>query len=403
MLPVGGEANQSESHDYTEGASAIDIDYALTTSRRSRRDSQYSTMYGEDEQGAVFAGPGHSVNPSSVSRMSHPESRKRSGDNWAPARRRSYDSGSSSRPTRSRRGSRVSRQSIGDIDSDEHATLLAHRTGSYGGKKRTSLSPTPRGGVLENIAHLFGRTSGDTPPQPRRSKSRLSVESTTRRSRSSKRSDAGSDYAMEADDEERWGYSSGEQDSDDPEASQSMDFIRDDTSLTPSMEYYDSDIAPPPQGSYGLPLISSDPIFGDETRIDMDIPSTLRGSPPPGPPSRQLFHILDEDNTIQVVGYGIISWRARVWRLGGILTFGMLSLVRHWFPRLWLLWVAQEKAFVDSRDGFVVVEVSCCALIVYDSCEQPPVCRHKYCALSDPQFRLSTPCHNRLPDLSAFG
>ena len=403
MLPVAGEANQSESHDYTEGASAIDIDYALTTSRRARRDSQYSTMYDDDEEGAVFAGPGHSVNPSSVSRMSHPESRRGSGDNWAPARRRSHDSGSSSRPTSSRRGSQVSRPSIDGIDSDEQAALLAQGTGSYG-KKRTSSSPPPRAGVLENIAHLFGRTSsGDVPPQRRRSKSRLSVESTARRSQSSKRSDAGSDYAMDTDDEERWGYSSGEQDSDDPGASQPTDFIRDDTSFTPSMEYYDSDIAsPPPQGSY-LPLISSDPIFGGETRIDIDFPSTLRGSPPPGPPSRQIFHILDEDTTIQFVGYGIISWRAWVWRFGGILTFGILTLVRHWFPRLWLLWVAQEKAFVDSRDGFVVVEVSCYAFIVYDGCEQPSVCRHRYCALSDSLFGLSISYCNRVPDFSAFG
>ena len=263
----------------------------------------------------------------------------------------------------------MSRQSIDGIDSDEQATLLAHRTGSYGGKRRTSFSgsPPPRAGVFENIAHLFGRTSsGDTPPQRRRSKSQLSVESTTRRHRSSKRSDAGSDYAMEADDEERWGYSSGEQDSDDPGES-SMDAIRDDISLTPSMEYYDSDIASP-QESYGLPLITSDPIFGGETRIDMDIPSTLRRSPPPGPPSRQIFHIQDEDNTIQFVGYGVISWRAWVWRFGSILTFGILNLVRHWFPRLWL-WVAQEKAFVNSRDGFVVVEVSSCAFIVDDGCK----------------------------------
>jgi len=83
-------------YDYTEGASAIDISDAVSNSRRSRRDSQYSLPY-DDQQGTMFDGPGHSVVPSSVSRMSidRPRSRRRSEDSEATrpftAHRRSSD------------------------------------------------------------------------------------------------------------------------------------------------------------------------------------------------------------------------------------------------------------------------------------------------------------------------
>src|SRR5437764_791999 len=60
-----------DAHDYTEGASAMDIDDIVARNRRTRRDSQYSSLYGDDGEGAMFDGPGHTVNPSSVSRMSY--------------------------------------------------------------------------------------------------------------------------------------------------------------------------------------------------------------------------------------------------------------------------------------------------------------------------------------------
>ena len=37
----------------------------------------------------------------------------------------------------------------------------------------------------------------------------------------------------------------------------------------------------------------------------------------------------------------------------------------HWFPRLWLSWVADEKAFKDMDNGFMVIEVSHSVLYLY--------------------------------------
>jgi cation-transporting ATPase 13A3/4/5 len=98
-------------------------------------------------------------------------------------------------------------------------------------------------------------------------------------------------------------------------------------------------------------------VFDGEARIDMDVTSTFLNAPPPGPPNRQTLYIADEDSTIRFIGYEIIQWRARLWKLVCVLSFGILSLLGHWFPRLWLRWVANEKAFIDSVNGFVVVEV----------------------------------------------
>ena len=70
MAPItsSDEAGPS-SYDYTEGASVIDIGNALDNNRRARRDSQYSTYYNADGDGAMFSGSGHSVNSSSDSKM----------------------------------------------------------------------------------------------------------------------------------------------------------------------------------------------------------------------------------------------------------------------------------------------------------------------------------------------
>ncbi|KAF8070552.1 hypothetical protein FPV67DRAFT_1487805 [Lyophyllum atratum] len=350
------------SHDYTEGASAIDINTALDNNRRSRRDSQYSTTYGEDGEGSMFSGPGHSVNPSSVSRMSVHEAGRRSSENWSRSRRKSQDSGRSGwRSRRLSKDSQVSRQSIEDDDiqipGEEDALIGDEHDGPGRRRRRTSVSPTSRPSVFGGLAHLFGRTIATaTPPRRTRSGSQFSYASTSRLSRRSRRSDAGSDYAIETDDEdevERWGYSSAEEESD-SESLQSMAIIRDDASITPSMEY-DSD--PPSPSAFGIPLMSIDPVFGDEARIDIDIPE-LRDPPPPGPPSRQTIYISDEDSIIRLTGYEAVTWRAWLWRAACVMTLGLLGLLGHWFPRLWLRWVAQEKAFVDLRNGFVVIETT---------------------------------------------
>ncbi|EPQ57568.1 Ca-transporting ATPase [Gloeophyllum trabeum ATCC 11539] len=105
-------------------------------------------------------------------------------------------------------------------------------------------------------------------------------------------------------------------------------------------------------------MLSADPIFGNEARIDMDLDLEPDEPPPPGPPSRQTIYIADEDNTVRFIGYETQSARQYLWRLGCILTCGILGLLGHWFPHFWLRWVAKEKAFKDIDDGFVVVETA---------------------------------------------
>jgi len=100
-----------------------------------------------------------------------------------------------------------------------------------------------------------------------------------------------------------------------------------------------------------------DPIFGNEARIDIELPLDDLDPPPPGPPSRQIIYVPDEDSTFRFVGYDTILWRQNLWKLGCVLTFGILGLLGHWFPRLWLWWVTKEKSFIDINHGFVVVEV----------------------------------------------
>ncbi|KAG6903012.1 hypothetical protein C0995_007445 [Termitomyces sp. Mi166 len=284
--------------------------------------------------------------------MSVHEAGRRSSENWSRTRRKSSERLS----RRSRRSSRVSRQSF------EHAgipgegdTLLDARHEEIADDRQTS-SPTNTAGVFGGLAHLFGRTSTSSEiPGRSRSLSRFSYASTSRRGR---QSDAGDDYALEDDDEdevERWGYSSGEEDSE-SDSVQSMAIIHDDASITPSMEY-DSDPPSPSGGTYGIPLMATDPLFGGEARIDMEVPFEDNKPPPPGPPSRQTVYIADEDSTIRFIGYEPIRWRVLGWRVCCVMTFGILGLLGHWFPRLWLRWVAQEKAFIDSKNGLVVIEI----------------------------------------------
>ncbi|KAJ7346731.1 hypothetical protein DFH08DRAFT_869152 [Mycena albidolilacea] len=354
MSRAGPSTAEPPIHDYTEGASVIDIHTVVGNNRRSRRDSQYSTLYAEDGDGSMFSGPGHSANPSSVSRMSHIEPGRRSTGSWSRPRRRSMDSTGSRRLSRrSSQDSQVSRQSAdGDQDTDNEEGPSPEARSN-----RTSTPPPlTRSGVFESIASLFASApqTNETPTRRRRLSQRSSG-SVGRYSRRSRRSDAGSDHALDTeddDDEERWGYSPGEEDSsDESESGRSM---ATNMSVPASMDY-DSE-PPSPNTGQGLPLLASDQIFGGEARIDMDISFALLDAPPPGPPSRQTIYIPDEDNTIRFVGYDTIWWRQLLWRFSCVVTFGALGLLGHWFPQLWLRWVAREKAFQDAANGFVVVE-----------------------------------------------
>ena len=42
---------------------------------------------------------------------------------------------------------------------------------------------------------------------------------------------------------------------------------------------------------------------------------------------------------------------------GLCLQFWHAWLIGHWFPRLWLHWVAREKAFKELSRGYIVIEV----------------------------------------------
>ncbi|KAJ4483302.1 hypothetical protein J3R30DRAFT_3834078 [Lentinula aciculospora] len=341
MSPVAGPSGPQDAYDYTEGASPIDINNALAYSRRSSQLSVYN-----DDEGTVFSGPGHSVNPSSVTRMSNLDPARRS---WSRSRRKSHDSGISGRPSIERRLSQDSQHTqVSGQDSEEEDGDAGSRRRSSRGRSRRSPSPGPvRPSVLGNWASLFGKT------QTTQDSRRLSISSgrsSASLSRRSSRSDAGSDYAVETDDDERWGYSSGEAESDGESSG------RDDASMARSMEYNSE--PPSPIMGQGLPLLTSDPVFGGESRIEMEFSFTELEPAPPGPPSRQQIYVEEDDSTVRLMGYEILLWRQWLWRIGCLFTFGILGLLGHWFPRLWLGSVTREKAFKDIRQGFVVVESS---------------------------------------------
>ncbi|KAF8444715.1 hypothetical protein L210DRAFT_3040504 [Boletus edulis BED1] len=348
----------SSVYDYTEGASAIDIDNAVAQRSKARRDSLYGDP--DDAEGAMFDGPGHTAVPSSASRMSYTErglAIRRSSE-WSRTRRRSEDmtmAGSiSGRPQGKRRmsaESQISRASVvngTESGEEEESQLLLGSTGRQLGR-----SPSMnRSSVFDNIAHLFGRGGGE--PSTRRASFSRSI-SPSGRSRRSRLSDAGSSYELGSGDEgeERWGYSSGEEDDD--TGSHVSQISRMSTPVASEIDF-GSDPPSPSGPAPHLPLFSSDPIFGDEVRIEIDAPLESLNPPPPGPPSRQTIHIADEDITLRFVGYEVIPWRQWLWWTLSVSTFGILALLGHWLPRLWLRWVVREKAFKDLKHGFVVIE-----------------------------------------------
>ncbi|KAI0268689.1 P-type ATPase [Gloeopeniophorella convolvens] len=327
------------SHDYTEGASAIDISEAVSNSRRFRRDSQYSLAY-DDREGAMFDGPGHSVNPSSVSRMVHNRSR---------SRRRSEDS-HASRPPAHRMSSDMSYASeVLDDSAPEEEDITGERVPLRRGRR----SPSPRRtGVFGGIAHLFGRDAGAEPPPSRRRSSFSQHSQASSSRRRGRRSEAGSEADSDAEGEgdERWGYSSGEED----EPSDAEDVAYDRSPAVSERAF--GSYPPSPAQSASLPMLSGDQFFGEEARIDIDLEPL--DPPPPGAPSRQTMYLAEEDVTLRFVGYEVLRWHSLVWRMACILSFGALGLLGHWFPKLWLRWVTHEKAFKELSNGFVVVETT---------------------------------------------
>ncbi|THH06604.1 hypothetical protein EW145_g3971 [Phellinidium pouzarii] len=287
---------ERDDHDYTEGASAIDIDYAISESQGSRhfrRDSQVGRPYGTFDgtsEGAVFDGPVNVAVPSSVSRMSHREisrerprhlDRRSNGDHALGGRsrhlrRRSEDSGVVQRARGVRRDSGSS--FVTDVgagteaedgpDEENLSGVVRRRL-----RRRSSSPEAMRSSVFENIAHVFGRSSvtqgvGTSSRRPSLSLRSAGSSRGPRRSRPGSRvSDAGSDYAIESDDDpERWGYSSGEED-DNTSTEDSIKRGHGEIDHRNSSDIDYGSLPPSPSGS--LSNMALDPVSGD-TRIDMD-------------------------------------------------------------------------------------------------------------------------------------
>ena len=376
---------QEESYDYAEGISDNDIQNVISdsqVSRRNRRDSQVGYSYegpnGQDEgSGAVFDGPGSVAIPSSVSRMSR---RGMSAERTQNLRRMSSEFSSRGDYAGQRRSSETETNKrrpdfptqIGSesaiesgVDTEEETTddpaLVKRRS-----RRRSSTPEAMRTSVFESLSHIFGgKTTNAKEAGPSSRRPSLSHHSTTgsRRSRKSRRSSrassVASDRSVESGDE-RWGYSSGEED----ETSSTEDLLRYQriNDLNSDLDF--GSLPPSPTGS--LPNIALDPIFGD-TRIDIDFGVDSLDPPPQGPPSRQQIYIADEDTTVRFIGYETRSLRQWLWRLGCVISFGLLGLLGHWFPRLWLRFVTREKAFKDSVNGFVVVEVYSLQVWIYNT------------------------------------
>jgi cation-transporting ATPase 13A3/4/5 len=98
-------------------------------------------------------------------------------------------------------------------------------------------------------------------------------------------------------------------------------------------------------------------LFGDSYENEDDIIDDRLPPPPPGLPSRQSIFMPDEEMTVRFVGYQVVFWKTWYWYTGCIASAGILALIGHWFPGMWLRWTTDEKAFKQIANGFVVVEV----------------------------------------------
>ena len=356
---------QAEHYDYTEGASTIDIDDVITESRRARRlrrDSQIGRSYDGDSGGAVFDGPGSAAVPSSVSRMSH---REMSRERARSLRRMSSDYSSQGGYSRHRRRSEDGDAQV--TQAQDSSSLNSGETTSEeledGGtpqmrrrRRRSNSSENVQTSMFDSLAQLFRGPQDQGPSGHRLSFSGRSATSSRRPGRlrrGSRAPSVASEHAIASDeDEERWGYTSAEEDSSSEDELLKHGRSKADQASASDVDY--GSLPPSPSGS--LPNMALDPVFGD-TRIDMELELEPMEPPPPGPPSRQYIFMQDEDITVRFLGFETIAWRQWVWRACCILSFGLLGLLGHWFPRIWLRWVARERSFKDSENGFVVVEV----------------------------------------------
>lgn len=398
-------------YNYAEGASTVEIDEALSgaqpipTGSRTRRDSQVGSAYSGDDgegyaSGAIFDGYGAHAIPSSVTSMHHDRV-----ITWSRDRRRSIASSRRSRAAQQRASvddsaplsSGIVRRDSGERDrdqdtdgglsaSDDELETVGAAASEYEEEGRPSIRsrsshkqrPTSRHsqraasesfgrGVFGSLSGIFSRQSLEIPSRP--DLSSITSDTSRRRGRSRRTSIASSARGVSedvSDDEEMWGYSSGEEEeiaSPDEATSLTPSYIGDDDSFYARSE---NDMRPQ-SPTTSLPILAgaNDPIFGD-TRMEMSVHmgyQEFSTKPIGGPPSRQRVHLEDEDTTVLFVGCRVITWRKWAWRVAVVCTFGLLGLAGRWAPTLWLKWVTQERAFEklghdDSKESLIVVEVS---------------------------------------------
>ncbi|KAG9102700.1 hypothetical protein FRC06_001408 [Ceratobasidium sp. 370] len=286
-------------NDYTEGATAKDIEAVAIDRGRRRRDSQVSV------EGSVFDGPQAALFPSSVSSFHHERPLWRHDGS---RRRMSTDSRRQS--MESRRQSMESRRQSSE-DQAEDAALLASDD-EVDDDDAGNLKPSRQSGMFSSWTGLFRARSPESPDHPRPPLSR----------RTSAASNAISDTSIPG-----WDDAFGSE----PSAS------------------------PPPSPTASLPILTGggDPFFGD-ARIDVSPPPSLYDDHAQLPDSRQNVYVADEDARLRLTGYARVVWRNVLWHVFALFSLGILALVGKWIPRMWLRFVAKEVPFTEAT--FVVVE-----------------------------------------------
>ncbi|CED85070.1 ca-transporting atpase [Phaffia rhodozyma] len=382
--PNAQDVNPFE-HDYTEGAGEQDLAEAIEIRGRSdgRRDSMSGwNGEGEDQQTAIFSGPGSFSVPSSVTTMhhhmnstprnsfslhrSHSRTSISRGQGYDGRRGHSSEAGSTYGGTGGRRG----RNSFNRQDE-----LSGSETDTYGSDEEAKESK--RKSVLGGIASVLGfRASKDADDEEalggssniNRKRSFSSHRSHSRpslgRKRSSNRSRAGSVALSDRDGSEipssdegdNWGYSSNDQDSDSDDA----------RSETYSQQSYRSDNndlvpihrSPHSPSSQTVPLLAEDPLFHrtpgtSDIRTAKDENTPVEPFPPVDPlsGSKQLIELPDEDLTLLFTGYETVRWKETLWWIGVLFTGGGLGLVGRWVPTLWVDWVGKETEFGLEKLG----------------------------------------------------
>ncbi|KAG9123503.1 hypothetical protein FRC07_014864 [Ceratobasidium sp. 392] len=281
-------------YDYTEGATAKDIEaVAKETRGRRRRDSQVSV------DGAVFDGPQAALFPSSVSSF------HRERPLWRhDSRRQSMESRRQSMG--SRRQSMESRRQ----SAEEDAALLVSDTED----EPTSPKIARQNGMFSSWTGLFRARSPESPTRPslsRRTSAALSDGETS---------------------VQNW-----------------SDAFGSEASVSPP---------PSPTASLPILTGGGDPFFGGEARIDVSPPASLYDDHAQLPDSRQNVYVADEDARLRLTGYTRVGWRNVLWHVVTVLSVGILALVGRWIPRMWLRFVAKEVPFTDASFVVVETEHS---------------------------------------------